>query len=288
MLKIGIVGAENSHCTQIAKLCNVSKKVPARAVAVWGEQPKFAKAAAANAQIPTIVKDWREMLGKVDGIMIDHRHPKYHAEVATFFVENGVPCFVDKPFTFTLAEGKALCALARTKKVPITGFSVIPMQKNFGQFCKALKKIGTVVSLSSLGPVDLKSKYGGVFFYGIHQVDAIVAALGTGADWVDVKRHGKGGAAVIGFRNGPVVTMNCINNGNWNFHWTAVGDKDVLDWTYKMDDLPYLTGARAFIKMFKTGVEPFAHERLLAPIAILEAMGKSLERGKRVKVGKLA
>jgi len=288
VLKIGIVGAENSHCAAIAGLCNVRKKLGARVTAVWGEKLKFAKAAAERAQIPNIVRDWRDMLGRVDGVMIDHRHAAPHAEVATFFVENKVPCFVDKPFTYTLAEGKNLCALARKKKVPITSFSVIPMQKDFRAFGKALKKLGTVVNYTSVGPVDLKSKYGGVFFYGIHQVDAMIEALGTAVDWVEMKPHGKGGAALVAYKDGPLVTIDCVNNGNWTFHWSAVGDKEVLDWTHRNDENIYMTGAKTFVKMFKTGVEPFSHERMLAPVAVLEAMAKSLKRKKRVKVGALA
>jgi len=287
MLKIGIVGAENSHCWQIAKLCNAEKKVSARVVTVWGETRRFAEKAAEVGQIPCIVGDWREMLGRVDGVMIDHRHPKYHAEVATFFVRNGIPCFVDKPFTCTLVEGKRLCALARKKKVPITSFSVIPLQKDFSRATRAAKKLGTIVSLTTTGPVDLKSKYGGVFFYGIHQVDAIIELLGAGVQSACVKRHGKGGVAVLTYKGGPTVTMNCINNGNGTFHWSVVGDKEVLDWKHGSDPNPYLTGARTFTKMFRTGREPFSHKRMLAPVAVLEAMAKSLDRGKPVKVAKL-
>jgi len=285
MLKIGIVGAENSHCTQIARLCNVMKKVPARAVCVWGEKRQYAVDAAAAAEIPTIVKDWRDMLGQVDGIMIDHRHPKYHAEVATFFVKNGVPCFVDKPFTFTLAEGKRLCALARKKRVPITTFSIIPMQKNFTAFKRAAAKMGGVKVLNTSGPVDLKSKYGGIFFYGIHQVDAIIEFLGTDVDHVCLRKVGENGFGLITYRNGTIVTMNCIKTNN-TFHWSAFGEKDVLDWVQERDELPYLTGARTFIKMFKTRKEPFPRKRMLAPVAVLEAMAKSLRLGKAVKVAK--
>ena len=62
MLRMGIVGAENSHCRQIAKLCNLDKKVACRVTMVWGETPKYAKIAAEATDIPTIVGDWREML----------------------------------------------------------------------------------------------------------------------------------------------------------------------------------------------------------------------------------
>ena len=288
MIRIGIVGAENSHCTAIAKLCNVEKKARGRVVAVWGETRKFAKAAAEAGRIPCVLADWRELLGRVDGVMIDHRHARYHAEVATFFVKHGVPCFVDKPFTFTLDEGKRLCALARKKKVPITSFSVLPLQRDFSRFARAVRKLGDVVSLTSTGPVELNSKYGGIFFYGIHQVDMLIALLGTQVARVSLMRHGKGGVAVLACKNGPVVTMNCVNNGNYTFHCSAVGGTKILDWRFDRDANPYLAGARTFIKMFRTGREPYPHERLLAPVAVLEALAKSLRLGRPVKVARLS
>lgn len=287
MLKIGIIGAENSHCAAIAKLCNVHKKVAARVTMVWGETPKFAKAAAESGQIPAIVRDWREMAGQVDGVMIDHRHSKYHAEPATFFLERSVPCFVDKPFTFTLAEGRRLCALARQKRVPVTSFSTIRLQRNFAEFKKAAGKIGGIVSLATTGPVELNSKYGGVFFYGIHQVEVILDVLGTRVRWVRLERNGKGGVATLAFENGALATMHCINNGNHAFHWAAVGDKEMLDWKNESDASHYLTGAKTFIEMFRTGKAPYSDERILGPIAVLEALAKSLRTGKRVRLSRL-
>ena len=286
MLRMGIVGAENSHCRQIAKLCNLDKKVACRVTMVWGETPKYAKIAAEATDIPTIVGDWREMLGQVDGVMMDHRHAKYHYEVAEFFVQNGVPCFVDKPFTWTLNEAKKLCALARKKKVAITTFSSIPLQTSFKGFAKALGKLGKVVSLTSTGPVDLRSKYGGVFFYGIHQVDAIIEALGMDVSWVNVQKHGKAGVATLAYRDGALVNMNCIKNGNGTFHWSAVGDKAVLDWPLERDALAYLNGLKMVVKMFRTGVTPIPHRRMMAPVAVLEAMAKSLKLGRPVRVAK--
>ena len=287
MLRIGIVGAENSHCAHVARICNVHKKVSCRVQMVWGETPELARKAAEVGRIPTAVRDWREMLGKVDGVMIDHRHPKHHAEVATFFVKNKVPCFVDKPFTYTLAEGKRLCALARKKRVCITSFSTIPLQRNFAEFKKALRRIGTIAHLTMTGPVDLKSKYGGIFFYGIHQVDTIIELFGTKVDRVSFVKHGSGGVAILEYKEGPLATMNCVNNGNSSFHWSAVGETGILDWPLVRDEDPYLTGARTFVKMFRTRKEPFSHERLLAPVAVLDAMAGSIRLRKLVRIARV-
>ena len=202
MLKFGIVGAENSHCAAIAKICNIDKAVAARVAAVWGEAPRFAKAAAEQGDIAITVRDWREMAGLVDGVMIDHRHPDPHYEVARYFINHGLPVFVDKPMTYRLSQAKRLCSLAERKKVPITSFSVIPLQASFAAFRKAAGKLGRLAAVTSTGPADLKSKNGGVFFYGIHQVDTVIELLGLDVDTVELKQHGRGGIEVE-FSCGP-------------------------------------------------------------------------------------
>ena len=40
------------------------------------------------------------MLGKIDALIVDHRHAKFHLEAATPFVKAGIPTFVDKPFCY--------------------------------------------------------------------------------------------------------------------------------------------------------------------------------------------
>ena len=288
MLKIGIIGAKNSHCANIARICNVQKLVPARVVAVWGETKLLAQTVAKAAQIPTIAQDWRDMAGLVDGVIIDHRHAKFHVAPARFFLERGVPCFVDKPFTFTFREGKSLCALARRTKTPLTSFSVIPLEPSFQHFKKLCRKAGRLANVNFSGPADLQDKDGGVFFYGIHQVDAMVELLGGDVDLVRVLSHGNGGVAMITYKDGPIVTLNLLNNGFGEFHWSAVGETKVVSCLHNYDSARYLRGARLFTTMFRTGREPFPHERFLAPIAILEAINKSWKLGKPVTVTSMA
>ena len=287
MLKIGIIGAENSHAAAIAKSCNVEKLVDARVEILWGETAEAAQKTAADGQIPVVVQDWREMLGKVDGVMIDHRHPKYHFEPAEFFLSNRVPTFVDKPFTFSVAEGKKLISLARRKKTPVTSFSVVPLQQSFADFKAAAANLGTVCSLTTAGPVDIESQWGGVFFYGIHQVDVIVSLLGAGVSTVQMLRHGENGIVFLKYENGPMATLTCIKQGLDKFHWTAIGEKGLVDWTHQHDANPYLNGLRTFVKMFETKQEPFEASRILAPIAVLEAIAKSVKIGRPAKVAKV-
>ena len=84
-LKIGIIGAENSHTVGYGKFFNVDKKFPgAEVLYVWGETDEFARNAAEKGHIPNIVKDPKEMMGKIDALIVDHRHPKYHLKARSF------------------------------------------------------------------------------------------------------------------------------------------------------------------------------------------------------------
>ncbi len=290
MIRIGIVGAENSHSAAIAKTLNIGKKVPGfRIVVIWGETDKFAADAAKAGAIPKIVKRPTDMIGEIDAVIIDHRHAKYHLPAAEPFLKARLPMFIDKPFCYRLDAGKKFLARCRRAKVPVTSFGAMPMQKSFADFRRDTRRGGAVRAVASVGPCDLDSTYGGIFFYGVHQVEMLVEAFGTDVSTVSVARASKGkdATATLFFRSGPVATMHCLGGWSSGFHISAVRDKGPVARKIISDSDSYLTGIRTFCRMFKTGVEPLDHKRILAPVAILEAMEKSVKTGKVTPVVKV-
>ncbi|NIA16472.1 MAG: Gfo/Idh/MocA family oxidoreductase [Nitrospiraceae bacterium] len=284
-MKIGIIGAENSHTAAIAKIINIHKKIKGCSVEyVWGETPDFAAKAAEDGQIPNIVKIPRQMLGKVDAVLCDHRHPKFHLKSVWAFVEAGVPTFVDKPFCYRADEGKKFLRMAKKKGAPVTSFSVLNHQASFRRFREKAANLGTILSANSYGPCDLKSKWGGVFFYGIHQVDMVLPVFGYDVKAALVTKNGKNANGQLFYPNGLVVNMAFIKEGSPGFGIGAVGTEGALSTPIKMDKDAYLTGVRTFVKMFKTGVEPLPYEHMIRPVQVLEALQKSVASGKIEKV----
>ena len=280
MLKIGMVGAENSHTAAIAKVLNIDKKIRGvRATHVWGETPAFARAAAEKGQIPTIVRRPEEMIGEVDAIVVDHRHGKFHLPAVMPFLETKVPLFIDKPFCYRRAEGRRFLARARELGVPVCSFSTLPKQASFRKLVEEVRKLGAIQTVVSTGPCDIKSKWGGIFFYGIHQVDMLLRLVGYDFQRVQVVK-GAGGnhAAHILFRSGVVATMNLIGPGaRPAFHISMIAEKGRLDMEINMDASPYLTGVRDFVRMFKTGRSEETEETMLGPVAVLESLEKSVK-----------
>lgn len=165
--KIGIIGAENSHTAGFGKLFNIDKTFPGMKVThVWGETEAFAKIAMEKGQIPNMVKDPGEMLGKIDALIVDHRHGKYHLDAALPFVKAGIPTFIDKPFCYRASAGKDFLALAKKYGTPVTSFSSIAHSHETFALKQQLKSMGKIDQVVRYGPVDLDSEYGGVFFYG--------------------------------------------------------------------------------------------------------------------------
>ena len=290
MFRVGIVGAENSHSAAIARLLNVTKAVPGfRVVAIWGETTAFAERSAEAGQIPKIVKRPADMIGEIDGVMIDHRHAKYHLSAAEPFLAARVPMFIDKPFCYRLARGKDFLARARRKRVPVTSFSTIPLLKSFGAFRRQVAKAGEVRAVASYGPADVESPYGGIFFYAIHQVDCLLTLVGRDVTAVCVNRvKGTGDAvASLFWKSGVIGSMHCMLGRSTGFQVSVATSGGNVVSDLAGDARPYLTGAQLFCKMFKTGVQPIDHKDILARIAVLEALNKSVKTGKVTKVAKV-
>jgi len=165
----------------------------------------------------------------------------------------------------------------------------LPKQVSFGEFRKGMRALGKITAVVSTGPCDIRSKWGGVFFYGIHQVDMILRLLGYDVAHARVNRGtGQNHTATFSYRGGAVATMNLIGEGRPAFHLTAIGENGRLDSEISMDESSYLTGIRDFVRMFKTGKTPETEETMLGPVAVLEALEKSVaRRGARVAVSRV-
>ncbi len=285
MPNIGIIGAENSHTVAIAKTINIQKLVRGFNVThVWGETAKFAKDAQERGQIPNIVKNPEDLIGQVDAALVDHRHAKFHLPAVRPLLEAKIPLFIDKPFSYRVKEGREFLNRAKELGVPVCSFSTLPKQASFVQLQKDTRQLGKIVSVISTGPCDLKSKYGGVFFYGIHQVDMVVRLLEQDVTHAQLNKGKNNHTATLYSASGAISTMNLISEGRPDFHISIIGEKGRLDRVIERDENPYLSGIKEFCSMFRTGKTVETDVTILNPIATLEALEKSIKTGKKVKL----
>ena len=201
-------------------------------------------------------------------------------------IEAKIPLFVDKPFCYRVKEGREFLARARELGVPVCSFSVLPKQASFRQVEKEVRELGRILSVVSTGPCDIDSEYGGVFFYGIHQVDMVSRLLDGDITHAQLNRgkQNQNHTTTLYSASGAVSTMNLIGEGRPDFHLSVLCEKGRIDRVIAYDDNTYLTGIRDFCHMFRTGETDETDRSMLAPVAVLEALEQSQESGAKVDV----
>ncbi len=273
---IGIIGAENSHAVGFGRMFNVDKKFPDFEVQyIWGETEQFAKKAMEKGSIPEVVKDPKDMLGKIDALIVDHRHAKYHLDAATPFVKAGVPTFVDKPFCYRQSEGRAFLKLAREVGTPVTSYSTIAHSHETFDIKDQVSRMGDIRQVVRYGPVDIQSEYGGVFFYGVHTVQPLLYIFGDSVEKVRVHENGDNTTATLIFANGMNATLVFVSKvRKWATYVETEDGIQLLEARQKHEGIhkSYVD----MVEMFRTGKEPRSHESILHCVAVLEALERSV------------
>lgn len=283
-IRIGIIGAENSHSTIVSKMINVDKKFPGvEVVAIWGEKEEYARKAMKNGNIPLMVTDPEEMLGKIDAVIVDHRHPKYHLKAATPFVKEGIPAFVDKPFCYRLDEGMEFLKMARELGTPVTSFSTIAQSDATFDIAEQVKTLGEFDNIIRTGPLELDSQWGGIFFYGVHLVQPLMFMFGEDIVEVKVNVYDKRGGATLVFSNGKIATL-VFNTKHYGWDTYIENKEGILQLNSRVEETDPARCYKDMIEMFRTGKEPRTHENILKCVAVLQAMERSVENSKWEKV----
>src|SRR5947208_17053350 len=124
MIKLGILDFDTSHTVEFTRRLNhvegtpkeqlvegaqvvvgcraESKLSPERIEGFTAQMKKFG--------VPLVDKP-ADMLGKVDGMLIEAVDGTVHYERAKAFLEAGIPCFIDKPFTCSTVDARKILEL---------------------------------------------------------------------------------------------------------------------------------------------------------------------------------
>lgn len=275
-IRIGIIGAENSHTRGFGKMFNIDKKFPGVSVEyVWGETEAFAKDAMERGGIPRMVKDPLEMMGKIDALIVDHRHGKYHLAAAEPFVKEGIPAFIDKPFCYRLEEGKAFLKMAREAGTPVTSFSSIAQSAATFDLREQIKAIGPINQVLRTGPVDLESQYGGIFFYGAHIVQPLQYMFEPDIVRVRMNLNGGNSGATLIFSDGMSANL-AFTTKKYGWQTFVETDEGMVELKSRVKPQEPTKNYADMVHMFRTGEEPRSHESILKTVAVLEALERSV------------
>lgn len=211
----------------------------------------------------TPTESMQELIDEVDAIMvIAADNSAWHEEVCQLPLRSGKPVFVDKTFAPTLAVGKELFALAEANGTPVFSSSAQRYCQSILDYQAAHDKKPNFVS--TVGPHSLDN-------YAVHQLEPIVALMGTG-----VRR-------IKGFAVGSAVTQLILDYGEgrmasfvqspqpWAEFNFMVSDGETGERLVSDDRSFYHNLSKAILDFFIHGICPVRKEETLEILAIIDA-----------------
>ena len=145
-----------------------------RMVKVWDYDYQAAQRFAATFKGVEAVRDRAEMLeAGLDGIFLSESFEDGidHLALATPFLKAGIPVFVDKPFSSTLADARALIATAEHAKTAVMSASLLGQTPTAAELREQAKRINAcTLTVAGFGPL---------ISFGVHLVSICHAIFGT-------------------------------------------------------------------------------------------------------------
>jgi hypothetical protein len=291
MIKLGILDFDTSHVIEFTKRLNhkgidkdqwvdgaevvigcpgESKIMPKRIPGYIEEMKKLG--------VPLVDKP-KEMIGKVDGMLIESQEGAPHWERARPFLEAGIPCYIDKPFTCSVADAKKIVDLAAKKKLPVFSSSSLRYAPELVEFVSDPKKHGQIIGALAYGPAPLFEDGGtlnpGLYHYGIHAVEILYTLMGPGCQRVTCT-HDKGVDVATGqWKDGRVATVRGIRAGKSdNYGCLAFTEQGVQPVPIGTKDI-YRELVKKIVKMFTTGKSPLDPAVTVEIMGFIEAANKS-------------
>jgi hypothetical protein len=286
-IRLGILDFDSSHCVEFTKRLNhvgvaedqrvegatvviacpgESKLSPERVPGFTDQMKKFG--------VPLVDKP-ADMLGKVEGMLIESVDGSVHFERARPFLEAGIPCFVDKPFTSSLDDAKKLADLADKKKLPLFSSSSLryaPEVVAYTADAKHGKLLGSLV----YGPASLDetNRNPGLFHYAIHAVEILYTLMGPGCKRVTCV-HEKDADVVTGqWKDGRLATVRGNRAGGSAYGFTAFAEKGPAAVSVGTSAI-YRELLKKIVGMFQTGKSPLPIGETVEIVAFMEAANKS-------------
>jgi len=226
--------------------------------------------------IPLVAKP-AEMIGKVDGMLIEGVQGASHLPRARPFLEAGIPCFIDKPFTNSVADGRKLIELSEKHKAPIFSSSSLRYAPEVTQF-QADPKSSKLTGVLVYGPASLHEGNPGLLHYGIHAVEMLFALMGPGCDRVACT-HEAGVDVVVGhWKDGRVATLRGLRAGKSGvFGFLAFSDQGVAHVGVGTQFI-YRELLKQIVKFFNEKRSPLDIRVTLEIIGFIEAAQRSAGR----------
>ncbi|MBY0227914.1 MAG: Gfo/Idh/MocA family oxidoreductase [Gemmataceae bacterium] len=302
MIRLGVLDFDTSHVAAFTTRLN-RKGVPetqwvdgATVVVGCPGESKIAperipgyKAEMEKLGVPLVEKP-TDMIGKVDGMLVCSLEGGAHLERARPFLEKGIPCFIDKPFTCSVADARKIADLAKKHKTAVFSSSSLRYAPEVVAYAADAKR-GKLLGVVTHGPAHLHEQKGdtlrnpGLYHYGIHPAEVLYALMGPGCVRVACTQEKDADVTTGQWKDGRLATLRGLRSGAQEYGFLAFAQKEVKHVKIGTSVI-YRELLKQIVEFMKTKKSPVPIEETIELMGFVEAAHKSAaNHGAGEKVG---
>lgn len=287
MFKVAILGTENLHALWFAEEILSGAAETVELLGIYGPEEqanlailKLAEEAGVSVENAASCDAF---VGRVDMVLITARHGDLHHTYAMPYLEAGIPCWIDKPFTVRRHLAKELIETARAHGTYLCGGSILARDHGAAHLRSAItadpSPIGTVLGGSVGAPIKWMEEFGGFYFYSQHLIGMMMSIFGKKVERVRAKRVGGSVEAI--FYYDKFFVMGTYYSTSFRYTATVWGTEMSMTCQSSPDDVRALQHDEllAVERMLLSGGPDCTVEELVLPYSIMSALDASIRDG---------
>lgn len=295
---LGLIGCDTSHCVAFSRILNdphnehhvSGAKVT---TAFPGGSPDFdLSISRVDGFVKELREDWNiqivdtpeEVAEKCDGLLLTSVDARVHLEQFRKIAPSGKPTFIDKPLALEAETAREIFRIADDHDLLVMSCSSLRYADGLVDLLNDTTD-GTLLGADFYGPMALQPTQPGLFWYGIHAVEMLFAAMGKGCTEVRACTNDDHDLITAIWKDGRIGTIRGNRTGNNKFGGVLHRQQGSHFVDLHGGGRPwYASLMEQVLAMFTTGEPPIDHEETIEIIRFIEAANESRETGKTIRL----
>ena len=292
MIKAGIVDMDTSHVLQFTKRFNhieIDEDQWVEGVQMVAGLPGVAAPGNDERQGEYIkqLQDWglkivdspEALLVEVDVVLVESLEGSKHLDRARPFIEAGKSLFIDKPFTDSIDDARAIIELAAKHGAKLMTGSSLRYALEVQELHAKVDEVGPVVSAVAYSPSKPLNDVPALVNYGVHGVETLYGVMGGGCQKLSCVDYGALQTVTGQWADGRTgVMLGVQEGGGHGYGFSAWCEKGFM--VREIDSgFIYRELLKAMAKYFQTGETPIPIEQSLEVMVFIQKALESSAKG---------
>lgn len=298
-MKLGLIGLDTSHVSRFAEILNDPSHphhIPDARIEIaypggsadlhasYSRLDRFTRELADKRGV-RIVDSPEAVAEACDAILITSVDGRVHLAQFEKVAPYGKPVFVDKPFAVQSRDAERMFELAERHRVTLLSCSALRFSGALAE-ALAMTDRGPLFGADCFGPVELEPTNPGLFWYGIHEIEMLYAAMGPGCVSVAASCNDEHEFIVGKWADGRIGTVRGNRRGNDAYGALLHRERgtEYVD-VFSYPKPYYALLLEEVVRMANSGVSPVAPAETLEIIRFIEAANRSRINGLTELIG---